>query len=346
MGQWSGGGVAAILSTLLIHAFTYFPDKVEAFYGGSFYPQWSLLTRSLTGTLSISMGDVLYIFVMIWLLYKMVKIRSTGISAFFKSLAVACCWVYVYFQLSWGLNYSRHAVERRLQIQESPLDSSLLPGLTRSLLQRTNEYAPARITHKMQYPDHTVKSIIQGYARISDEAHSDQVAGLSVKQSLFGVIGNYLGYSGYFNPFTGEAQLNHRIPDVLHPFVMAHEMGHQLGYAREQEANLMGFLAARASNDSLLRYSAYFEMFLYANAGLFQTDSLSAAVFLSQLAPEAKSDLESLRRFRIQYRSPVEKAITILYDRYLKVNGQAAGTASYGRVVRNLLAIYRKEGRI
>jgi hypothetical protein len=155
-----------------------------------------------------------------------------------------------------------------------------------------------------------------------------------------------MGYSGYFNPFTGEAQLNDAVPSVLHPFVIAHEIGHQLGFAREQDANLAGFLASRASADSIMRYAAYFDMFLYANAALFSTDSLTARKHLSELHPHAKRDLESLRAFRKQYRTPVEDVIDYVYDHYLKANGQMEGTRSYSIVVRTLLALYRAEGRI
>lgn len=344
--RWSASKMAAIMAAVLVHSFTYFPERVEAFYGGLFYPHWSILMRSATGLLPFSLGDMLYILVIVWLLYRLLRFRKTSTSAFMGSLLVTCCWIYVCFQLSWGLNYSRHAVEQKLKIFESPSDSILLHGLTASLLERIKEFAPARRPGEVRRTEDLEKAIVLGYSRIPGGVAPGQPSSLAVKQSLFGVIGNYLGYSGYFNPFTGEAQLNHTIPDVLHPFVMAHEMGHQLGYAREQEANLMGFLAARASGDSLLRYSAYFDMFLYANAGLSQTDSLAADAHLNRLPPEAKSDLESLRRFRAQYKSPVERAINILYDRYLKVNGQSAGTYSYGRVVRNLLAIYRMEGSI
>lgn len=344
--NWPVGLVAAILAAFLVHLFTWFPDQVEVLYGGYFYPQWSRLLRFLTGNIPISLGDLFYVFLMIWIGIRLFRIRKSTLGGIFKSSVMVCCWIYIFFQLSWGLNYSRHTIEHRLQIPEEPADSSLLPGLTRALLQRTNEYAPARDTTRTHHEDLLEKAAVQGYGRVAEGRHLGQLSHLSVKRSLFGAIGNYLGYSGYFNPVTGEAQLNHTIPDVLHPFVMAHEMGHQLGYAREQEANLMGFLAARASDDSLLRYAAYFEMFLYANTALFRRDSVLALRHLEQLSPQGKTDLESLRRFRLQYRSKIEVVINVLYDRYLKLNGQSAGTASYGRVIRNLLAIYRKDGGV
>ncbi len=57
-------------------------------------------------------------------------------------------------------------------------------------------------------------------------------------------LGNYLGFTGYYNPFTGEAQVNTTVPQFLLPNIALHEMGHQIGYAKEDEANFSAYLAA------------------------------------------------------------------------------------------------------
>ena len=168
----------------------------------------------------------------------------------------------------------------------------------------------------------------------------------SVKRSLFGVLGNYMGYTGYYNPFTAEAQINDAVPGFLHPFVASHEIAHQLGYAKENEANFVGFLAARVSEDTAFLYSAYFEMFLYANSELFRSDSLAARKNIKRLAPEVQRDLAELRAYRIRYENPLDKLISIFYDRYLKMNQQPDGDRTYSKVVIWLLAYYDKFGEI
>jgi hypothetical protein len=71
----------------------------------------------------------------------------------------------------------------------------------------------------------------------------------SLKEMLIGNIGGYGGFSGYLNPFTGEAQLNGNLPGFLRPYVTCHEIGHQLGYAAEEEANMVGYLVGRKSSN-------------------------------------------------------------------------------------------------
>jgi hypothetical protein len=82
-------------------------------------------------------------------------------------------------------------------------------------------------------------------------------------------LGNYTGFTCYYNPFTGEAQLNTTIPRFLQPFIACHEVAHQLGYAKENEASFVGYLAAKGSGNALLQYSTYLDIFMHANRNLF-----------------------------------------------------------------------------
>ncbi len=336
--------VAPLLGATILHVCTFFPEQIESIYGGYVYPLWAACIGNLTGLFAFSIGDVVYICFILWLLrwiYRS-KLRTGTLVSLLSSL----CWIYVFFQLGWGLNYNRAPLDQRLGFVFDPSDSVHLSAMTAQLLTKTNRYATSRHTDRSPAFDSMVNSALNGYTIISRTKAIPEPKSRSVKRSLFGSIGNYLGYSGYFNPFTGEAQLNDAVPSVLHPFVIAHEIGHQLGFAREQDANLTGFLAARASIDSNLRYAAYFDMFLYANGALFATDSMAARKHLNELHPNAKQDLETLRAFRKQYRTPVEDVIDYVYNYYLKANGQTDGTRSYGMVVRSLLAMFRKDGEI
>src|SRR4030095_10471267 len=94
----------------------------------------------------------------------------------------------------------------------------------------------------------------------------------SLKPSLFSYLGNYLGFQGYYNPFSGEGQVNTTVPRFLEPFVTTHEMAHQLGYGKENEANFVGFLACRAYSSNAFRYSVYFDMYNYSVSEMARRD--------------------------------------------------------------------------
>jgi hypothetical protein len=168
----------------------------------------------------------------------------------------------------------------------------------------------------------------------------------SVKRSLYGRGGNYFGFLGYFNPFTGESQLNLTQPPFLIPFVTCHEMAHQLGYANESEANFVGYLTAASSKDPLFHYSAYFDMFNYANSELSKRDSVKGKENYKLLDTLVKKDMQELRQFYKKYKNPIEPIVWAFYDRYLKANQQDKGVDSYNQVVGLLIAYYKKYGRI
>ncbi|HYC28340.1 MAG TPA: DUF3810 family protein, partial [Chitinophagaceae bacterium] len=143
-----------------------------------------------------------------------------------------------------------------------------------------------------------------------------------------------------------EAQVNTTVPLVLQPFVTTHEMGHQLGFAKENEANFAGFLAARASTDPAVQYSVYFDMYIYASRNLMLQDSALARRLHKQLPEVAKNDLRELKKFYDKYENPLEPVIHLLYGQYLKANEQPQGILSYDEVLAWVIAYYRKYHQI
>ena len=340
---------------IAINLFSYQSGWVEAYYSAGIYPFIGAGMRSIFGWLPFSLGDILYSLVFIWLTFLLFRmIRSLAqhkpgtrkIASGLTSLINGLLVVYIYFNLFWGLNYNRLGISHQLGLRVTEQPESKLSGLTDSLILRTNSYAAAAGRNQALASEKVLSTSVKNYDKLSKAYPFLEYRPRSVKRSLFGVLGNYMGYTGYYNPFTAEAQINDAVPGFLHPFVASHEIAHQLGYAKENEANFVGFLAARVSEDTAFLYSAYFEMFLYANSELFRSDSLAARKNIKRLAPEVQRDLAELRAYRIRYENPLDKLISIFYDRYLKMNQQPDGDRTYSKVVLWLLAYYDKFGEI
>ncbi len=163
----------------------------------------------------------------------------------------------------------------------------------------------------------------------------------SAKPSLFSYAGNYLGFQGYYNPFSGEAQVNTTVPIILQPFVTTHEIAHQLGYAKENEANFVGFLAAEQAPSAMVRYSMYFDMYNYSLREMGRRDSAQARKYFNDLPDQVKQDFAEYREFFRKHRNPLEQVITWGYGHFLKANNQPAGKETYNEVVAWLIAYYR-----
>src|ERR1044071_7173753 len=102
----------------------------------------------------------------------------------------------------------------------------------------------------------------------------------------------YLGIQGYYNPFTGEAQVNSALPEFMLPFVVCHEMAHQSGIAAEDDANLLAYAICTSAPDSSFVYSGYFNLWLYTQSKLKQEDSSLAAAMLETLNPASRAQVD------------------------------------------------------
>jgi Protein of unknown function (DUF3810) len=350
-------GLTIILALLAlgVRLFSLRPDWVESYYSTGVYPMIGKGMRSIFGWLPFSLGDLLYLLAIAWLVYLLIrlfkklmlgKINWANLTPQVIKGVNILLIIYIYFNLFWGLNYNRLGITEQLKLTVVEPDQPQLEALTQLLLKRTNSYASAAGLKKKPDAEVVFSGSIENYQKLGNIYPFLQYQPRSVKSSLFGVLGNYMGYTGYYNPFTAEAQINNSVPGFLHYFVSCHEIAHQLGYARENEANFVGFLAARSSSDTAFLYSAYFDMFLYANSALYSMDSAAARRNLKMLSPSVQRDIAELRAYRIKYENPLDKLISIFYDRYLRMNQQPDGQKTYSKVVLWLLAYYDKFGEI
>lgn len=241
-------------------------------------------------------------------------------------------WIWLIFHLLWGFNYYRQDIGYQFNIDKKKFKISELEQLAQYFLSETNRYGEGR--KNGPYSIESSSKILQhAYDSLAVRHPHLKFVSPSFKTSSFGVLGNYMGYGGYYNPLTGEAQVNDLQPAFFLPFTGAHEIAHQLGYAKESEANFIGYLASIYSADSSLKYAANLEMFLYANNALHRKDSVAANLYFDCLSPIAKQDLKTYRAYIEKYQGPVDKITSAFYTQFLKINNQPEGMGSYSRVI-------------
>ena len=146
---------------------------------------------------------------------------------------------------------------------------------------------------------------------------------------------------GVYSPFTVEANYNGDMPDYNVPHTLCHELSHLKGFMREDEANFIGYLACISSENEAFRYSGYLTGWVYAGNALARVDMRCYIELTNQLCEEARQDLDENSDFWNRYESKVSEAATRMNDTYLKMNSQADGVKSYGRMV-DLMLSYRR----
>ena len=162
-----------------------------------------------------------------------------------------------------------------------------------------------------------------------------------VKPIIFSEALSYTHLTGVYTFFTGEANINTAFPDYTIPFTAAHELAHQRGAARENEANFMAFMALICSDDPYLQYSAYLNMTEYLANALYEADSELLTQAYANLSMEVQMEMTAYQAFFEKYAdSTASKVAQSVNDTYLKASGQKAGTKSYGLVVDLAVAYY------
>lgn len=346
------GGLA-----LLIKLVSFFPGIVEQYYTRGVYVLISKIQRFLFGWLPFSIGDLLYIMGIVFLILRCIRgirilrhrrERSINWKKGWGRLLRTLLFIYVIFYALWGLNYSRRGIAVQFGLSDKPVtgqDLDTLVQLLRNRINRDVTLVPVKDRYMLSNQPVLFKQAADAYRITRKEYPFLDSRPVSVKASFFGTLMNYTGIQGYYNPFSGEAQVNTTIPSFLLPSVVTHEIGHQVGYGMESEANFLSFLTSRNHPSIHFQYATDFVMYAYARGMLFTLDSVKALHYDSTLHPQVQKDFADYRAFYEKYRNRVEKVIDWLYGSYLKANNQPAGEDSYDEVVFWLVAWYKKYGK-
>jgi hypothetical protein len=307
----------------------------------------------LLGGLPVSIGDLLYtagfIVLTVTLIrwgYFLVHIRTHRhylIHSLMRS-GITLGVLYVLFFIGWGGNYYRTSLSDhwRLGAHAVPPHDSMLFAYDRFLINKLNELAPHYRPLRFQEVDRRAQAYFKVYTDSRTRMH-----GLNAKASIFGYFMQYIGIQGYYNPFTGEAQVNRFQPSFMLPFVVCHELAHQSGIAAEGDANLLSYALCTSVPDTTFLYSGYLNSWLYTNARLYLLDSVRAKTYREELNPQTIAHIDTLFRIRRRYRSEVGVYSRYLYDGYLRLHNQKDGIRSYNRMAYTawLLEQQRSAGR-
>lgn len=147
--------------------------------------------------------------------------------------------------------------------------------------------------------------------------------------------------TGMYFAYTVESNVNVDPPFYTIPATMVHELAHQCGYMREDEANFIAYLACEQSGDPLIRYSGLSMAYSYAISALAQVDPTASQQVASTLSGTVRADHIENRQFWASHDGPLREVAQQANDAYLKANDQTDGTRSYGRMVDLLLASRR-----
>lgn len=337
---------------LVSYLFKRNPEWVEENYSEFFYYYSSTALHKLLGAVPFSVGDVLYIVVSILLLVKLINIIKTSSNPWTKISRTTLYVVKVFlvffflFNLFWGFNNYRTPLSDQLHLKMEYKESDLV-ALTEQLINQVN-YQQIILTADSLQPvtiPYDIPRILQdandGISNFNQKHQLRTGQNLVAKRSLWSLPLSYMGFSGYINPFTNEAQINDRIPKIGMVITASHEMAHQMGIAKESEANLVGYLASLEHPDLFYNYSASLYALRYCLATLERSNYPFLDRLYNQIQPGAQTNLMENPLFWNTYKGASTRFFKVFYGNFLKATNQKEGIYSYNKFI-DLLINYHK----
>lgn len=327
-----------------------YPLLVEEFYSEGLYELFSPLLRGALGILPFSLGDLMYglfIFLLLKWLFKRIKTKFSNPRRWIpRSLAILSL-LYFCFNIFWGLNYYRLPLHQSLNIDNEYTTEELI-SLTRNLIAKSNEIH-LEITGKdsvkvtLPYSKSEILDLsVEGYDHLEEIFPELSYNYVSLKRSLFSLPLTYMGFNGYLNPLTNEAQVNTLIVPYKLPTTSSHEIGHQLGFAAENEANFIACMATMNHPDIYFRYSGFTFALNYCLSELYRRDPQLTDKLMKEINFGILLNYREVREFWIAHKNPLEPFFMYTYGNYLKANNQEGGLKSYSYVVALLVNHFQK----
>lgn len=149
-----------------------------------------------------------------------------------------------------------------------------------------------------------------------------------------------MDFTGFYFPFTGEANLNMDSPAAFLPSTAIHEMAHQRQIASEQECNFVAIAVCRLSDDPTYRYSGLLMGYVHLCNALYDADRDAYWEIAAGLPDSVWADLRANNAYWNAHRTGFTETSQKVYDSFIKTNGDPNGVKSYGMVVDMLLAYY------
>ena len=253
-------------------------------------------------------------------------------------------FVYALFCFLWGVYYYGESFADNIGLEEKAVSVEKLESVTAYFAALANEYCSQ--VPRDEYGRCAIdrEDVLERSEGIYDRAEllfpsleGPDVRAKGIKVSKFL---SYMDTTGFFFPFTGEANVNMDFPSALFPATVAHELAHQRGVAQEQQANFIAVLASLESKDIEFCYSAALMAYVHLGNALHGADYEAWKELFSTLDDKVVLDLKAENLYWAQFESPVQDISNAVYEGFLQSYDQTLGLQSYGACVDLLVEYY------
>ena len=321
---------------------------IENFYSNYLYVFISKKFRILNYWTDVPVGDLIYILVFFFIFYK-IFLRIKSLRNFLIELGATLTIISILFYFLWGINYKRVSIKNKIASNDE-IDVVKLVDFTNQLIDKTNKKhlelfnSGSIIPNDNRSFEEIKNTSVMDFKNLNslkqDSIQNFDYIYPSIKRSLFSTALTFMGFSGYINPFTGEANINTKIPKNSIPFVINHEIAHQLGTASERDANFISYISLLNSSNQFHEFLALSYSLRVCLNELYVNDRNSYSNSIKKINVGILNNYNQTQNFWNKYKGPIEIISKIIYDKFLKQNDLKTGIKNYGETISLILSYH------
>ena len=340
----------SLILFIIVKSSTAFADFFNYYITSPF----RVFITTMTSWIPFSLAEMAIISSPIWgtvlVVYavKEAKKGAKSASKYLCGIASALCVIFMTFVWTYSSGYHTTTLDKKLDINREKISANELYETANWLTDNINALAP-----EILYGEDGSSIMNYSYSEMSAkicDAYDTFTVNYSIlvnfeskiKPIVLSEPFTYTHISGVYTFMTGESNVNVNYPDFIVASTAAHELAHQRGIAREDEANFVAFMVCISSDDPYLQYSGYLDVYSSVMSALYSADKELYSTVASRLCTEAKRERSSYSKFFQKYaESKTSEISNSINNSFLQANGQEQGTKSYGMVTDLTVAYYK-----
>ena len=345
-------------------------------YTTRIYPIIGTLLSPISGFFPFAVGDIFIALSIAWVIfypiYEIGLRKKLARRYFFLAAKRGCypkkkvvfgrvaeylLWVYAWFYIAWGLNYSQPNIYDRIGMKPVEVSEAKFKAFAYQYADSLNALSiSSDIAGSSIFSDSIVDDGLKNRVRDAVLKEYNKIGykeGINApfnqhphaKTMVFTPLSSMSGVTGSMGPFFCEFTLNGDILPHDYPATYAHEFAHFLGVANEGEANFYSYIVCTASADKQVRFSGYYHIFFHVLNNVFDIlGEKEGERFLRHIRPEIIQLAKSDRRYWLSKRcKALDAAQDFIFELYLRGNHVAEGRKSYSGVIGLILAWEEKK---
>ena len=344
--------------SLVIYLISMVSPEFSDFFNFKISHIFRIIFATISGILPFSVAEAIIILVptiviamVIYICKHRCKTWKTTLVSLVNIISVLAI-IFSSFVLNFGVGYKGYSLDKKLELDKQAVSADELYDTAEYLIVKAKEQIPyvkfsdERISEMPYGIDEMNKKLLSAYEKFCADFTFMKTFDSRVKPVVLSELLSYTHITGIYTFFTGEANININFPDYITPFTAAHELAHQRGIAREDEANMIAFLVCTYSDDPYIRYSGYMNMYEHIVSALKKADRGLYNTSLTHLNSKMLGELQAYSKFFKKYQKSVAATVSDkVNDTYLKAQG-TEGSVRYGMVVDLTVAYFKSQNII